>query len=136
MTTPTNQRLTSANRLSRKRDFDAVYAVRNLAAGTLVVVFGRRNLHGANRLGLSVGRRLGGAVARNRFKRLCREAFRRCRSRQPVGWDWIVGPQLAGNQAKRSSTRNRLGKLDEIETDLLRQMWRIARRVVAPFTDA
>ena len=53
------------------------------------------NEEGPARLGISVGRRFGSAVQRNRIKRLIREAFRRVRHDLPVGVDWIVVPRPA-----------------------------------------
>jgi ribonuclease P protein component len=43
--------------------------------GRMFVLYVRRGVCPAARLGLAVGRRVGGAVARNRVKRLLREAF-------------------------------------------------------------
>ena len=45
---------------------------------------------GPSRLGLVVGRRVGGAVQRNRVKRLCRECFRTHPDLVPKGIDLIV----------------------------------------------
>jgi ribonuclease P protein component len=82
-------------RLLKTGDFRLVYAARNRAGDGRLVVYARANGLGRTRLGLSVGRRLGGAVQRNRIKRLLREAFRRLRADLPAGYDVVIVP-LAG----------------------------------------
>ncbi|HKD37416.1 MAG TPA: ribonuclease P protein component, partial [Pirellulales bacterium] len=46
-----------------------------------------------SRIGLSVSARVGGAVVRNRWKRLLREAFRLRRMELPVGLDLVAIPR-------------------------------------------
>jgi ribonuclease P protein component len=64
-------------RLRRKRDFAAAYARgRRLGDGFFTVIATANDL-GAPRLGLAVAvRAAGGAVARNRLRRIIRESFR------------------------------------------------------------
>jgi ribonuclease P protein component len=68
------------HRLRHKREFDAVYAARVVAKQGPLTVFGLPNGLAESRLGLSVGRRVGNAVARNAAKRRVREAFRMVRA--------------------------------------------------------
>jgi ribonuclease P protein component len=68
------------HRLRHKREFDAVYAARVVAKQGPLTVFGLPNGVAEARLGLSVGRRVGNAVARNAAKRRVREAFRMVRA--------------------------------------------------------
>jgi ribonuclease P protein component len=49
-----------------------------------------RNRLGSSRLGITVSKRVGGAVARNRLKRRIREAFRLHKGLFPAGFDIVV----------------------------------------------
>jgi ribonuclease P protein component len=78
-------------RLSGGRAFGRVYRARvNHRAGPLLV-WARPNGLEVVRLGMSVGRRAGGAVRRNRIKRLLREGFRLDQHGWPRGYDVVVG---------------------------------------------
>ncbi len=81
-------------RLSRSGDFDRAYrdgqshADRNL----VLYAFPRKpdDAGGEVRLGISVGRKVGGAVERNRVKRALREAFWSLSDRLPEGYDFVL----------------------------------------------
>lgn len=90
-------RFPRAVRLRRPLDFKAVYARRtSVAAGPLVLYGLRRPDNTVSRLGLSVSRRVGNAVVRNRWKRRLRDVFRRLQERLPVGLDVVVVVRAAG----------------------------------------
>lgn len=55
-----------------------------------LVVFLLENDRGSPRLGVTVTRRVGHAVCRNRMKRRIREIFRRNRPAIQHGWDIVV----------------------------------------------
>ena len=74
-------------------EFQRVYQARCSASDARLIVYGRPNDLGHARLGLSVSRKIGGAVYRNRLRRLYREAFRLTRADLPTGLDLIVLPR-------------------------------------------
>ena len=80
-----------AGRLSRSAEFDRVYRQgRSVANRYLVLYTFAREGDAEPRIGLSVGRKVGGAVERNRVKRLLREACARCSDALPEGHDIVV----------------------------------------------
>lgn len=86
-----------ARRLRKQAEFDAVWNSGHFAADDLLVVkaaVGDRTQPA--RLGLSVGKRVGPAVVRNRWKRLIREAFRTHQSQLPGGLQLVVRPKGGG----------------------------------------
>jgi len=90
-----DERFLSAHRIRRPADFRRAYQRRCSAGDDLLLVFGYPNGLPHARLGLSVSRKVGGAVVRNRWKRLLREAFRLSRRQLPAGIDLIVVPRPA-----------------------------------------
>jgi ribonuclease P protein component len=72
----TGFRFTKAQHLRSKSDFERVYALKCKAADGVLLVFAARNGGPLTRIGLSVSKKHGGAIVRNRLKRLLREAFR------------------------------------------------------------
>jgi len=95
---PARLRFSAAMRLSGQRAFARVFAARTTASnGILVVHLARRPAEEpprpgvpAVRLGLSVSRRVGSAVARHQWKRRIREAFRLSQHNLPSGHDFVV----------------------------------------------
>ena len=79
-------------RLSRSGEFDRVYREgRSHSSRHLVVYsFPREAGQDGPRLGVSVGRRVGGAVDRNRVKRLLRESFWSIAPELPEGHDFVI----------------------------------------------
>ncbi len=80
-----------ANRLSRSRDFDAVYRHgRSVSSRFLVLYWFPQEEPAEPRFGFSVPRSAGGAPARNRVKRQLREAWRERLERVPAGNDYVL----------------------------------------------
>lgn len=78
-------------RLSRSAEFDRVFRQgRSVANRGLVLYSFPRTEQGEPRLGLSVSRKVGGAVERNRVKRLLREAFELEAAGVPASLDVVL----------------------------------------------
>jgi ribonuclease P protein component len=85
-----DQRFPKSMRLLTGRQFDAVREARLVKHAGPLRVAARANDLPHSRLGLAISRRVGGAVVRNRIKRMCREAFRLHRHEWPSGLDIVV----------------------------------------------
>ena len=59
-------------------------------ANSYLVLYARKNRTGANRVGITVSKKLGHAVVRNRVRRRLREVYRLNESRFQPGWDIVV----------------------------------------------
>jgi ribonuclease P protein component len=78
-------------RISRSADFERVYREgRSHASRHLVLYAFPRTQPGDPRLGVSVGRRVGPAVERNRVKRMLREAFWNLAPELPPDHDFVL----------------------------------------------
>lgn len=106
------------DRLRSPGDFKRVYDRRCSVSDRWVVIYGCPNELSHARLGVSVSRKIGNAVARNRFKRLYREAFRLTRAELPAGLDLILLPR---------STRE--PTLDKMRQSLAALVPKLARRL-------
>jgi ribonuclease P protein component len=83
--------LGSAERIRKRPDFERVYNQGLKTPGRFMTLFLLRNGSSVSRLGIAATRKLGGAVQRNRAKRLAREIFRR--HKPPPGLDLVVIPR-------------------------------------------
>jgi ribonuclease P protein component len=79
--------------LRKSLEFKRVFDARCSAANDILIIFVIPNGLEQSRLGLSVSRKIGNAVIRNRWKRLIREAFRHVRTEFPKTFDLVVVPQ-------------------------------------------
>lgn len=90
---PVQFRFQKAQHLRNSRDFQHIYDAGQRAGDGNLLIFARRNELGITRIGLSVSRKHGGAVQRNRRKRMLRESFRLSQHQLPVGLDLILIPR-------------------------------------------
>ena len=88
-----------ALRIRKGPEFDRVFREGSRAGDALLVVNVLPNGLRHPRLGLAVGKGVGGAVVRNRVKRLLREAFRLHRAEFPAAHDLVVVAKAPGSAA-------------------------------------
>jgi len=91
----TDQRFPRSCRLTARRQFLEVYKRGRKARRSSFTIFGLPNDVGRFRIGLTVTRKIGGAVARNRIKRVLREVFRRHEMKLKPPMDLVVNAQRA-----------------------------------------
>ena len=104
-----DHRYTREMRLRHQADFDRVHQSGTYAADDMLVIRASLNDQGVTRLGVSLSRKVGNAVTRNRWKRLVREAFRLERDQLPASLDLVVRPRrgaMPNSTAIRQSLRH------------------------------
>lgn len=76
--------------LNDNRDFLALYKKGKFIASKYTVIYVRPNRRSYNRLGITVGKKIGNAVCRNRAKRIIRQAYRESEIYLPIGIDIVI----------------------------------------------
>ena len=109
-------------RLSRSAEFERVYRQGRSKANRFLVLYAfprEEESDEGPRLGLSVSRRVGGAVDRTRVKRVLREAFWQEAERLPAGSDYVV---VARPDAKSLAEREGSGGVRRSLAELVEGM--------------
>lgn len=107
-------------RLSRSAEFDRVFRQGRSRGNRVLVLYSfPRAEAGEPRLGLSVSRKVGGAVERNRVKRLLREAFELEAMELPAGQDVVI---VARPEAQAVAERDGLEGIRAALAELLAEV--------------
>jgi ribonuclease P protein component len=93
MTATRSYRFRPHEHVRRSDDFRRVFERRRSVSDAWLIVYACENGLPHARLGLSVSRKFGDAVRRNRLRRLYREAFRLTKQQLPAGFDLILIPR-------------------------------------------
>lgn len=109
------QRFGKAQHLRKPSEFQRVYAGKRRVSDQHLLIYGalrdsRQSQTPCTRIGLSVSRKHGSAVVRNRIKRLLREAYRQVQHEIPAGLDLILIPR-ADSDSQLGDYRGSLKRL-------------------------
>ncbi len=77
-------------KLKENRDFRRAYSRGASLVSPYVVVYYMKNRSSNIRLGITAGKKIGGAVSRNRAKRVITAAFRGCLPQIRTGYDFVI----------------------------------------------
>ena len=75
--------------INRDKDFRRVYAKGKSFVSPSVIVYVLKNRTGTLRIGITTSKKIGNAVARNRARRVIREAFRSLEQNVKSGYDLV-----------------------------------------------
>jgi ribonuclease P protein component len=82
-----------AHKIKSNDDFQRAYQAKRSSADPRLIVYAFQNGLSHSRCGLSVSKKVGGAVVRNRAKRILREAYRLTECQLPSGFDFVLIPR-------------------------------------------
>ncbi|QDV11401.1 Ribonuclease P protein component [Rosistilla oblonga] len=101
-----DQRFPKTLRLKTPEQFGRIIRKGRVATDRTLVLNAMSNGMDFSRIGITIPKKTGNAVVRNRWKRLIREAFRTQKDQLPQGFDFVVRPRrgaVADHAAIRKS---------------------------------
>jgi ribonuclease P protein component len=114
------------------RQFQEVYDRRRSASDAGLIVYGRENGLAYTRVGLSVSRKYGGAVQRNRLRRLYREAFRLSKEQIPVGMDLVLIPRSQEEPVLEALQKSLVKLASQVQKKMLKDAAAEPKREAGP----
>jgi len=94
------QRFRPEDRIRRKAEFERAYSSGRRISSKLFTLIALTSEHGRSRLGVTISKKVGGAVVRNAVRRRIREAFRRNRNAIVSDIDIIIHVRPAASEAR------------------------------------
>ncbi len=121
-------RFRSVERLTHAKEYQAVFERRRSVSNQNLILYANENHLAFSRLGISISRKkTKTAVARNRIKRIVREAFRTTKDHLPKGLDLVVVPR--GGPLSFTETQFALVELAQL---LARRLGTVSKRKNGP----
>ena len=99
-------------KLNRNSDFKRLYRRGKSLTHPILVTYCIKNRLGINRMGVTVSRKVGKAVQRNRARRVITEAYRQLEPALGKGWDFVFVAR----------TQTIYKKMDEVKNVMKRQL--------------
>ena len=96
--------------LKKDHAFKQVYNHRRSVANRLLVLYIRKNNLPINRLGISISRKVGKAVVRNRIKRLIKEQIRLQEKELPNGYDMVIVVRMSTAALLKETAFKQIGE--------------------------
>jgi len=97
--------------IKKNFEYRKVYKRGRSTVGRYLVVYLFKNNTNANRLGITVSKKVGNSVIRNRVRRLTKESFRKLEDDLNQGYDIVVVARVISNKASYHQIEDNLYKL-------------------------
>lgn len=91
------------NVINDNKRFNILYKTGSSVVAKQFVLYYKKNNLGVNRFGITVSKKIGCSVKRNRAKRLIRESYRLVENKLSVGYDFIFVCRVAINGCMRQN---------------------------------
>jgi ribonuclease P protein component len=97
--------------IKSSRDFSRTFYRGKSFADKFIVVYVIPNKLDKNRIGISIGKKIGCSVVRNKVKRLIRESYRKIEEKLKFGFDIVFVPRHPSKDASFSDISNSINKI-------------------------
>jgi ribonuclease P protein component len=97
--------------IKTNRDFRVVYKYGKSRVDKYLVVYLLKKKNKENRLGITVSKKVGNSVIRNRVRRLIKESFLKLEDKIQQGYDIVVVARVVSNQATYQKIDRSINKL-------------------------
>lgn len=97
--------------IKSSRDFSRTFHRGKSNANKYLVIFIIKNNLNINKIGISIGKKVGNSVNRNRIKRLIRESYRVLENKLKTGYDIVFVPRQPSKTADYKDIFDSLSKI-------------------------